>query len=206
MIENSSMRNQLKWGSAPPQAKRWNKLCGVISTLILFQHGISPVSARTVPQQSSTETTSQPIKVRLGISGIDNEWIRFDRNPETGVLNIYHTTRIRQALLSDVATGLLSAGAGELVGAAIDGYNGPVPIPNLNFYRWSDHPTRRLFFVPDGCLESAPIPGNPAAGCVAAGTNTIALPQNTDIQAGTWTIEYAEEDLVRTITFRIPKT
>jgi hypothetical protein len=205
------MRNQLKWVfrrfANKSQTNCRNKIFGAISIVVLLQNSISSgiAQAGAVPQQISAAATTSVVKVRLGVSGIDNEWIHIDRNPQTGVLNIYHTTRVRQALLSDVATGLLSAGAGELVSTAIDGYNGPVPTPNLNFYRWADHQTRRLFFVADSCAEPTPAANASPPSCAVSGTSTIALSQNTDIRAGTWTIEYAEEDLIRTITFRIPK-
>jgi hypothetical protein len=196
------------------QAKQWINRFSTVITLVLVQNfTMKPTMAQTVnvaqtsPPLSVQASQEQSIKVRLGVSGVDNEWIRIDGNLATGTLTVYHTTRVRQALLSDVATALLGVGAGALVSEAIDGYNGPVPTPNLNFHRWVDHQTRRLLFVPDDCSEASSTPErNLPSPCTISGTNTIALPPNTNIRAGTWTIEYTEETLIRTIAFRIPKT
>lgn len=50
-------------------------------------------------------------------------------------MRAYYTTRLKRNLLSGVATGLLSFGAEELASKAIDGYDGPVPVPDINFYK-----------------------------------------------------------------------
>lgn len=155
---------------------------------------------------------NQIIKVRLRLSGPDNEWIRIEtsNNGAGGtVLTAYHTKRVRQTLLSNLATGLVSFGAEELASEAIDGYDGPVPVPGINFYRWAEHETRRIVFVPVGCSDNSSTPldhgqqlGQPS--CVITGTNSITLPAGIDIRVGLLTIEYAEQDLVRTITFKVP--
>ncbi len=155
---------------------------------------------------------NQIIKVRLKLSGPDNEWIRIETsNNQAGetVLTAYHTKRVRRTLLSNLATGLIRFGAEELASEAIDGYDGPVPVPDINFYRWANHETRRIVFVPDGCSykSSAPLDNEQQPGqssCVITGTNSITLPVEKDIRLGLLTIEYAEQELVRTITFKVP--
>jgi hypothetical protein len=162
----------------------------------------------TLPENGA----NQIIKVRLRLSGPDNEWIRIEtsNNGAGGtVLTAYHTKRVRQTLLSNLATGLLSFGAEELASEAIDGYDGPVPVPDINFYRWAAHETQRIVFVPVGCSDNSPTPlGNGQqlgqSSCVITGTNSITLPAGIDIRLGLLTIEYAEQDLVRTITFKVP--
>jgi hypothetical protein len=102
----------------------------------------------------------------------------------------------------------LNFGAEELASEAIDGYDDPVPVPDINFYRWVDHETRRIVFIPDGCSDNSPaLLGNgqqpEQSSCVITGTNSITLLAGMDIRVGLLTIEYAEQDLVRTITFRV---
>ena len=124
-----------------------------------------------VPQavfaQNTESEVNETIKLRLNVSGPDNEWIRIEFNDnKTGqtVLSAYHTKRVKRSFESGLANGLLGFGAEELVSEATDGdYDGPVPLPSVNF-----------------------------------------LPNRTDIQRGRLTIEYAEEDLIRSITFRLP--
>lgn len=155
--------------------------------------------------------SNQIIKVRLKLSGPDDEWIRIETSSnESGetVLSAYHTKRVRQKLWSNVATGVLGLGAGELVDEVIDDYDGPVPIPSINVYRWADHATRRIAFVPVGCSDMPTSLGDRLrlgkTSCVLTGTKSITLPAGMDIRVGLLTIEYLEEELVRTITFEVP--
>lgn len=159
----------------------------------------------------SENGANQIIKVRLRLSGPDNEWIRIETSNDGAggtILTAYHTKRVRQTLLSNLSTGLLSFGAEELASEVIDGYDGPVPVPDVNFYRWANHETRRIVFVPVGCPDNsfAPLDSGQKLGqssCVITGTNSITLPAGIDIRVGLLTIEYAEQDLVRTITFKL---
>lgn len=161
--------------------------------------------------ETDLEGTNQTIRVRLALSGPDNEWIRIETSSsETGAttLRAYHTTRVRRTLLSEVTTNLLSFGLGEVASDAIDGFSGSVPIPDINFHRWANHETQGIAFVPDGCSETffdfsenaEPI----QSGCAITGTDSIRLPAGTDIHAGFFTIQYVEEELTRSITFRVP--
>lgn len=179
--------------------------------------GYTPSMQRlgTKPEQQANpreNKASQIIKVRLGVSGPNNEWILIETSDNVQgqtIFRAYHTTRVKQNLLSGVVTNVLSFGAGQLASEVIDGYNGPAPVPDINFYRWADHKTRRLVFVPDSCSRNSPAPlenGQLSAQstCAITGTESITLPTGTDIYAGLLTIEYTEENLIRTITFRVP--
>lgn len=163
------------------------------------------VQQQTIPLE---KRANQIIRVRLKLSGPDNEWIRIETSgSNTGetILRAYHTTRVRQNLPSRAATSLLSFGVRELADETFDGYEGPVFVPSINFYKWADHETRRLTFVPDRCSGNTPKSvANNQPSCAIAGTDAIALPAGTDIHTGLLTIEYAEENLIRSITFRIP--
>lgn len=157
-----------------------------------------------VPQavfaQNTESEVNETIKLRLNVSGPDNEWIRIEFNDnKTGqtVLSAYHTKRVKRSFESALANGLLGFGAEELASEVIDGYDGPVPLPSVNFHRWSDHETLRLAFRPDTCTKNM-------SNCGTQGKTSIVLPNGTDIRRGRLTIEYAEEDLIRTITFRLP--
>lgn len=220
--------------------KRLSKLLVSISTVAFLSQGMAqPTNAQeaeldvhcrrvafstqcqrdrlyTQQEDSSVSESAQVIKIRLEISGPDNEWIRLetiDRENNT-VLSAYHTRRVRRTLISNIVTGLVEAGTEELAGEIIDGYDGPVIVPDINFYRWADHTTRRIFYVPDGCTEDAPVlpeatsPGGSDASnqthCIVAGTDTVTLPPGTNIRTGTIILEYIEQDLVRSIAFRIP--
>lgn len=180
--------------------------------------GNTPATQQEKPNSGQRQSTpiengvKQIIKVRLKLSGPDNEWIRIETSNNWAggtVLTAYHIKRVRQRLLSNLATGLLSFGAEELASEAIDGYDGPVPIPNINFYRWAEHETRRIVFVPDGCSDNSPaLLGSEQqlrqSSCVITGTNFITLPVGMDVRVGLLTIEYSEQELVRTITLRVP--
>jgi hypothetical protein len=155
----------------------------------------------------SDNQPDQVIRLRLDVSGEQNEWIRIEtRSSNNGevILTAYHTERIRRSLLSDVATGVLGFGLAELANEVIDGYEGPVPTPGINLHRWDDHETRRIVFIPDGCLgDTLLLPNSTLPSCVIVGTDSITLPIRTNIYSGLFILEYQEKELLRTITFRI---
>ena len=147
------------------------------------------------PQEAANED-NQIVKVKLETSGPNNEWIRLEMQPNaTGemVLKAYHTTRSRKGLLSGAIDGVLGAVS-------------PVPLPGIfNFYRWGDHQTLSLAFQPDSCSSSST--GNAqqkATSCTITGIDSLVLPASADIHAGVFTIGYQEEDLARSIGFRVP--
>lgn len=163
------------------------------------------------PTNSLIDSADRAIRVRLNVSGSNNEWIRmYIQDAADGMrLSAYHTKQIKQEVLSGVANGLLEFGAEQLAREVTDDkYDGPIPLPNvIGFYRWADHKTQRIVFFPDGCADE-PVLGNTQSygqsSCAIAGTETIALPQGVNLRKGRFMLEYLEEDLVRTITFRLP--
>lgn len=152
---------------------------------------------------------NQIIRLRLDVSGPRNEWIRIERrstDTET-ILRAYHTKQVRQELISNITSGLLDFGLETLAGEVIDGYDGPVPSPGISFYRWEDHQTRRIVFVPDSCSSDVILlPGSDTApNCAIVGTDSITLPNGTDLRSGLFILEYQEQQLVRTIAFNFPE-
>lgn len=89
----------------------------------------------------------------------------------------------------------------------------PVPAPIPNFYGWRNHLTTRVVFEPDRCEKnSAPEqkltaaifePSSMTSSCAIIGTDSIVLPSGIDIRQGSFTINYQERQLLRSITFRI---
>jgi hypothetical protein len=63
-------------------------------------------------------------------------------------------------------------------------------------HTWYDHPTTRIFFQPNGCQKN---------DCVVVGTDSIILPDGTDVYQGQFTLEYRESGWLRTITFKLPQ-
>jgi hypothetical protein len=163
-------------------------------------------------ENSSANKGNETMRVRLDVSGPNDEWIRMDIRDDTRakVIRAYHTTRVRRQLLSRLVRGAISFGVRELLDEVIDdGYDGPVPVPPINFYRWADHKRQRIAFIPDGCLFNTLMLGSNeesgATSCVILGTESVALPLGTNIRAGLFMIEYTERNLVRSITFRLPE-
>lgn len=164
---------------------------------------------------SSDEISEQQTRIRLDLDGDNDEWIVVERRrTENGVvLSAYHTSRVRRDLLSAGATGLVRFGTGELVEEIIDGYDGPVFVPRINIHRWADHETQRIVFIPDDCQADGPVSEAIAdmspeevqspESCEISGTDSITVPNGTDLDTGSLMIEYVEKDLVRTVTFQM---
>jgi hypothetical protein len=182
-----------------------NVLQSLLLTTLMLGVMEVPVHAQVVPGEMQAEMMQpdRTIKVRLKRSGVDDEWVRVEiSNDAAGeTLRAYHTTRVKQRLLSTLITGVANFGSEALVSELTDGYDGPVPVPDINFHRWADHPTQHLTFVPEGC--DAEISDRQSI-CAIRGTDTLRLPVGTEIQAGQLTIEYLEESLVRSVTLIIP--
>ena len=141
-------------------------------------------------------TPPQVIKLRLNTSGDRNEWIRVEVSRNT--VKLMHTTR-RITNLSRIIRTL----------SGISPY--PVPLPN--FHEWRDHQTTRILFKPDSCSDLALVfkqllssafeqPSRPS--CTIVGIERVVLPAETDIRQGSFTIDYIERELLRSITFRLP--
>lgn len=77
-----------------------------------------------------------------------------------------------------------------MVSGIFDGALGFVPVPlpfvEVNEYNWKNHRVTRITFQPDGCKSNS---------CTITGTNTLTLPEGTNIYDGLLTVEYQEEKL-----------
>jgi hypothetical protein len=134
------------------------------------------------PQNSyCLQEPPQVIKIQLDRSGEKDEWIKIEQQDRT--IKVRHTTQVKDDLVSGIFDGALSFV--------------PVPLPfiELNKYNWKDHRVTRITFQPDGCQGNS---------CKITGSNTLTLPENTSIYAGLLTIEYQEENLLRSLSLRIP--
>ncbi|MGL5940962.1 MAG: hypothetical protein ACRC2S_11300 [Waterburya sp.] len=67
--------------------------------------------------------------------------------------------------------------------------------------QWTDRQTTKIIFRPDNCQLNQEENIN---NCTISGKDVLNLPQKMNIRAGIFTLEYIEEKLIRTITFRIP--
>jgi hypothetical protein len=71
--------------------------------------------------------------------------------------------------------------------------------------QWADRQTTKVVFQPDNCqLDSKDEKTVRKLNCNILGKNSLNLPKEVDIRAGTFILEYTEGKLIRTITFRIP--
>lgn len=123
------------------------------------------------------------IKISLEDFGAKDEWIRIEK---TG--NKVKLLYTRQT-------------SGGLVGKAIDGViDAAVPFPfpsSLETKAWTDRQTTRVSFRSDNCQASL-------SSCTISGTEFLNLPQEMNIRAGIFALEYIEGKLIRSIAFRIP--
>ena len=121
-------------------------------------------------------------KLNLDRSGEDNEWIRIE---QTGnLVKLIHTNKVKQGLVSDIIDG------------AIDLINLSLPILfDTNVYKWEDHQIIGVAFKSDRCHQPK---------CIVKGKESLQLPPQTNIYQGLFTIQYQENDLRRTLDFRIP--
>ncbi len=123
----------------------------------------------------------QVFKLNLDRSGEDDEWVRLEKQNNT--VKLLHTTRVKDHLVS----GVLNGGLGFI----------PFPLPfvEANKYNWEDHGVTEVSFQSDRCQTE---------NCTITGKDTLVLPEGTDIQAGLFTIRYRENDLKRSLVFRVP--
>jgi hypothetical protein len=146
------------------------------------------------PQNSNCKKEPpQVIKIRLDSDGEDREWIRIDKNSNT--VKLLYTEEVKNVFVS----GLFNAALSVI----------PAPVPfseSLAPREWSDRQTTRVAFKPDSCAEDTTPESSQRdrSSCMVTGTNSLVLPQNTDIRAGLFTVEYTEGELLRSVTFRIP--
>ncbi len=174
------------------------------SSLLLLKVQALPVDLETLCQefplnsrcQQPQKVAPEVIKLRLDTSGPHNEWIIIIKTGNT--VRLLHTTRKVTVFSRILQTAASFA---------------PVPAPIPNFYGWRDNLTTRVVFDPDRCEKnSAPEPkptaailepSNITSSCTIIGTDSIVLPSGIDIRQGSFTINYQERQLLRSITFRI---
>ena len=121
------------------------------------------------------------IKLNLDRSGEDDEWVRIEK--QNNKVKLLHTTKVKDGLVS----------------GALDGALGFVPFPlpfvEANKYGWEDHQITKVTYQPDNCKVDE---------CIVTGKDALILPPKTNIYAGSFTIEYREKDLKRSLSFKIP--
>jgi len=135
----------------------------------------APLNSRC--QQPAVEV----IKLNLDLSGENDEWIRIEK--QGNKVTLLHTTKVKNGLISGALNGAL-------------GFV-PIPLPFIeaNKYDWKEHQVVRVSFKNNDCNSNS---------CTTTGTNSLVLPENTDIYTGLFTIDYQEKDLKRSLSFRIP--
>jgi hypothetical protein len=134
------------------------------------------------PQNSyCLQAPKQVIKIQLDRSGEKDEWIQIEKQDRK--IKVKHSTQVKDGLVSGIFDGAL-------------GFV-PVPLPfvEANKYNWKDHRVTKITFQPDGCKLD---------NCTITGSNTLTLPEKTNIYSGVLTIEYQEEELKRSLAFRVP--
>ena len=129
------------------------------------------------------ESAIQLYEVNLKRSGEEDEWVRIEQQDKK--VKLLHTTKVKDNLASTV----INSGF-ELIPIPI-----PLPFPELNKYNWSDHNTVRVSFQSDLCRSKK---------CVVSGKDTLVLPRGADVYGGEFTIDYREEGLERSVSFRVP--
>ena len=125
----------------------------------------------------------QVIKLNLDSSGEDNEWVRLEK--QDNKVTLFHTTKVKDGLVSGALNGALG-----LVPVPI-----PLPFVEANKYNWENHLVTSVSFKSDRCNTKK---------CVVTGKNSLSLPGGTNIYGGKFTIEYREQNLERSLSFRIP--
>ena len=134
------------------------------------------------PQNSNClQSPPQVTKIQLDRSGENDEWIRIER--QDNVVKVSHITQVKDGLVSGILNGALG-----LV---------PVPLPfvEANKYNWKEHQVTSVTFQPNNCQTDF---------CQVTGTDTLTLPEGTNIHSGLLTIKYQEGKLARSLTFQVP--
>ena len=121
------------------------------------------------------------IRLNLKSSGDDDEWIRVEKTGNT--VRPIHTTQVE----GGIASGIFNRAVDILYWHLI---------PDLKQYNWADHQVTQVSFKSDRCKSK---------NCEITGSKTIELPEQTNIHQGLFTIQYQEEDIQRSLSFRIPR-
>ncbi len=121
------------------------------------------------------------IKLNLDRSGTNDEWVLIEK--QSNQIKLSHSPKAEDRLTSGILNGAL-------------GFV-PVPLPfvEANRYYWQEHQTIEVSFQEDRCNTD---------DCIVTGKNSLTLPQDADLYSGTFTIDYQEKDLKRSLSFRIP--
>jgi hypothetical protein len=126
------------------------------------------------------EKTVQVFKLNLDSSGENDEWVRIEKKGNK--VNLLHTTKVENfwgSLIINGALGLI-----------------PYPIPfDGTTYNWNDHQVIQVSFKSNCCQTDS---------CIVTSKKTLNLPVGTNIYQGLFTIEYQEEELRRSLSFKIP--
>ena len=123
----------------------------------------------------------QVIKLNLDRSGEDDEWVRIEK--QANKVELSHTTKVKDCLVSGALNGALGF------------VPFPLPFVEANKYDWQDHRVTKVSFKSDRCKIDS---------CTITGTDSLVLPEGTDIYQGLFTIYYQEKDLKRSLSFKIP--
>jgi hypothetical protein len=152
------------------------------SNLKINQHAIDRNTfCAKVPLNSYCQ--QKPVEVfqlNLDRSGEDDEWVRIEKKGNK--VNLLHTTKVE-----DFWSSLIINGALSFI---------PYPIPfDTNTYNWDDHQVIQVSFKSDRCQTDS---------CIITSKKTLNLPAGTNVYQGLFTIEYQEEELRRSLSFKIP--
>jgi hypothetical protein len=123
----------------------------------------------------------QVIKLKLDGYGEDDEWVLIDMKAD----------KIKLALATKEKNALVSGALNGAIGALV-----PFPLPfDANKYNWQDNQIMEVEFKSNNCKINS---------CVVTGENSLTLPKGTNIHKGSFTINYQEKDLKRSVSFKIP--
>ncbi len=120
------------------------------------------------------DSKREDIKINLNDLNDVSEWVRLERTGSQ--VKLIHTVSA-------------PSGVAKAVGKLI-----PVTLGHT----WYDHPTSRIIFMPDTCVQPTEL------NCSITGTTAVMLPTGINADQGKFTLAYTESTLVRTVTFRVP--
>ena len=121
------------------------------------------------------------ITLNLDRSGENDEWIRIEK--QGNKVKLLHTTKVKDGFVSGALNGALGF------------VPFPLPFVEANKYNWEEHSITKVEFESDRCQ---------AKNCTVTGKNSLTLPEESNVYAGLFTIDYQEKDLKRSLSFRIP--
>ncbi len=140
----------------------------------------------------TTNPEPEVLRIKLFEDSGSSEWIRLEKNGN--VIKILHTRSRPNELTRFLARAFF--------------------FPQI--YNWDDHPASRIVFTSDDCSDFVPHSSrsisrisesktNDPNCIITSSSDTITLKDGTDIRKGSFTIEYTESNLARTVTFKVGK-